>query len=124
MFFDPLMYRSREHIVPLESKMHDLQRHKGSHHQHDEVDGNRSRPVQHRVNCACPGITHTPALDTLLAELGMSVEEAGKHYLGRAMIKCFGKLEEIAPAIPFLASDEASYMTAAAAVVLDGGYSS
>jgi len=75
-----------------------------------------------RVNCVCPGITHTPAVDAAIAEAGVTYEEAERHYLGRIMIKRFGEPEEIAPAILFVASDEASYMTAAI-VMVDGGYS-
>lgn len=80
-------------------------------------------PYNIRVNCVCPGVTLTPALLTLLDELKVSVEEAEKRCVGRSMIKRFGKPEEIAPAILFLASDEASYVNASALVV-DGGISS
>jgi len=76
-----------------------------------------------RVNCVCPGVTLTPALLTLLHELKVWVEEAEKRCVGRSMIKRFAKPEEIAPAILFLASDEASYVNASALVV-DGGISS
>lgn len=80
-------------------------------------------PYNIRVNCVCPGVTLTPALLTLLDELKLSVEEAEKRCVGRSMIKRFAKPEEIAPAILFLASDEASYVNASALVV-DGGISS
>jgi NAD(P)-dependent dehydrogenase (short-subunit alcohol dehydrogenase family) len=80
-------------------------------------------PYNIRVNCVCPGVTLTPALLTLLEELKLSVEEAEKRCVGRSMIKRFAKPEEIAPAILFLASDEASYVDASA-VVVDGGISS
>lgn len=79
-------------------------------------------PLNIRVNCVCPGMTHTPAMDTLLAQMGISVEEAEKTFLGpRCIVRRFARPEEIAPAILFLASDEASYMTGATLVV-DGGY--
>ncbi len=79
-------------------------------------------PYNIRVNCLCPGITRTPALDVVLAEMGLSVPEAEKIFAEpRAIIKRFGTAEEIAPAILFLASDEASYMTGAT-VVVDGGF--
>ena len=79
-------------------------------------------PFNIRVNCICPGMTHTSAMDTLLAQMGVSVEEAERTFLGpRCILKRFAKPEEIANAILFLASDEASYMTGATLVV-DGGY--
>jgi NAD(P)-dependent dehydrogenase (short-subunit alcohol dehydrogenase family) len=79
-------------------------------------------PFNIRVNCVCPGMTLTPAMDTLLAQMGVSVEEAERTFLGpRCILKRFAKPEEIANAILFLASDEASYMTGATLVV-DGGY--
>jgi len=79
-------------------------------------------PFNIRVNCVCPGMTLTPAMDTLLAQMWVSVEEAERTFLGpRCILKRFAKPEEIANAILFLASDEASYMTGATLVV-DGGY--
>lgn len=79
-------------------------------------------PFNIRVNCVCPGVTHTPALDELMVSMGVSPEEVVKAYIApRCLIKRFGKPEEIAPAILFLASDEASYMTGAT-VVVDGGF--
>jgi NAD(P)-dependent dehydrogenase (short-subunit alcohol dehydrogenase family) len=75
-----------------------------------------------RVNCVCPGITHTPAVDRLLVNLGVTLEEAEKTYAApRCIIKRFGKPEEVAAAILFVASDEASYITGATLVV-DGGF--
>lgn len=79
-------------------------------------------PFNIRVNCVCPGVTHTPALDRVMADMGVSAEDVVKAYIEpRCLIKRFGKPEEIAPAILFLASDEASYMTGAT-VVVDGGF--
>jgi len=78
-------------------------------------------PYNIRVNCVCPGQTNTPALETVLRSLGSSIEEGEKKYCDRHMIKRFGKPEEIAPAILFVASDEASFMTSSI-VMVDGGY--
>jgi len=78
-------------------------------------------PYNIRVNCVCPGITRTPALEAVLKESKMTYEEAARVYMGRFMIKRLAEPEEIAPAILFVASDEASFMTAAI-VMVDGGY--
>jgi meso-butanediol dehydrogenase/(S,S)-butanediol dehydrogenase/diacetyl reductase len=69
-----------------------------------------------RVNCVCPGVIETP----MTAELRQDpawVESVLKRYpLGR-----FGRAEEIAAAILYLASDEAAFVTGVALPV-DGGY--
>jgi len=79
-------------------------------------------PFHIRVNCLCPGMIHTPAMDTLLGQMGLTVAQGEQQLLGpRCLMKRFGKPDEIAAAILFLASDEASYMTGATMVV-DGGY--
>jgi NAD(P)-dependent dehydrogenase (short-subunit alcohol dehydrogenase family) len=68
-----------------------------------------------RVNAVCPGIIRT--------RLGIPLIEdpvAGPEYLKRVPIGRFGEPVEIANAILFLASDEASYVTGEALVV-DGG---
>jgi NAD(P)-dependent dehydrogenase (short-subunit alcohol dehydrogenase family) len=73
-----------------------------------------------RVNCVCPGTVDTPVLRRAMemspdpqAFLDMLV--AG-HPIGR-----IGRAEEIAAAVAFLASDEASFITGAILSV-DGGY--
>lgn len=70
-----------------------------------------------RVNCVCPGVIDTPMTEPLLRgfkAIGDLVVE--QHLLGR-----FGRPDEVAAAILFLASDEASFVTGHALVV-DGGY--
>ena len=71
-----------------------------------------------RVNCVCPGGVETGMTAMLqipeLAELKKVLY--GYHLLGR-----FAKPVEIANAILFLASDEASFVTGSSLVV-DGGY--
>jgi NAD(P)-dependent dehydrogenase (short-subunit alcohol dehydrogenase family) len=75
-----------------------------------------------RVNCVCPGSIDTPMLhatfdtaETPEARAKMSEQYRAKQPLGR-----FGKPEEVAAAILFLASDEASFVTGVALPV-DGG---
>ena len=73
-----------------------------------------------RVNCVCPGIIETAMLDQGVAEMGldrsMFVQLAGAaHPMGR-----IGRPEEVAAAILFLASDDASFITGIALSV-DGG---
>jgi NAD(P)-dependent dehydrogenase (short-subunit alcohol dehydrogenase family) len=74
-----------------------------------------------RVNCVCPGTIRTAATDRHMAQTGMTEEQfiaenAPLHLLNRV-----GQPREVAYAILFLASDEASFITAASLMV-DGGY--
>jgi len=79
-------------------------------------------PFNIRVNCVCPGVTLTPALERAMVEYGVTHDQAVRDFVAhRSLIKRFGTAEEIASAILFVASDEASYMTGATLVV-DGGY--
>jgi NAD(P)-dependent dehydrogenase (short-subunit alcohol dehydrogenase family) len=66
-----------------------------------------------RVNCICPGPTRTPMVDT-------STPERLEHYKARVPIGRIGEPEDIARAALYLASDEASMVTAAILPV-DGG---
>jgi NAD(P)-dependent dehydrogenase (short-subunit alcohol dehydrogenase family) len=72
-----------------------------------------------RVNAVSPGVIETP----LFGKLGLS--EAGVRELGQALLqqipaKRFGKPEEVATAVTFLASNDASYITGVELAV-DGG---
>jgi NAD(P)-dependent dehydrogenase (short-subunit alcohol dehydrogenase family) len=79
-------------------------------------------PCNIRVNCICPGTTVTPMIDRLLGleddPEGTSQSIRVMHPLGR-----FAQPEEIARAMLFLASEEASFVTGAVLPV-DGGYTS
>ncbi|MEZ5239197.1 MAG: SDR family NAD(P)-dependent oxidoreductase [Microthrixaceae bacterium] len=71
-----------------------------------------------RVNAVCPGGINTPLLSSLIDQPGMEDYRAkmlDAHKLGR-----FGEPEEVANAVLFLASSEASFVTGTAMVV-DGG---
>jgi NAD(P)-dependent dehydrogenase (short-subunit alcohol dehydrogenase family) len=72
-----------------------------------------------RVNCICPGDVETPMLPADAKMRGLRWEDyiagCANRPLGRV-----GTVEEIAKAVLFLASDDASFMTGAA-LVIDGG---
>jgi meso-butanediol dehydrogenase/(S,S)-butanediol dehydrogenase/diacetyl reductase len=77
-----------------------------------------------RVNCICPGMIHTPAMEDLLKRMGVTRKEAEQKFLGpRCLLGRFGESYELAPFIVLLASDESSYSTGST-VVVDGGYTS
>jgi len=68
-----------------------------------------------RINAVCPGFTQTPMLE------GADTDAAYLEALQYATpMKRFGKPEEIASAILYLAADEASFITGQS-VILDGG---
>jgi meso-butanediol dehydrogenase/(S,S)-butanediol dehydrogenase/diacetyl reductase len=71
-----------------------------------------------RVNAVCPGLIDTPALQRAVRRL--PDREAAMR--GAVPVGRFGRAEEVARAIAFLASDDASYVTGATLVV-DGGLS-
>lgn len=70
-------------------------------------------PDHIRVNCICPGPTRTPMVDT-------STPEKLARYKTRVPLGRIGEPEDIAHAALYLASDEASFVTAAILPV-DGG---
>lgn len=68
-----------------------------------------------RVNCVVPGIIETA--------MTASVPEKNREdWLGRIPLKRFGRPEEVAQAVLFLAGDMASYVTGATLHVNGGGY--
>jgi NAD(P)-dependent dehydrogenase (short-subunit alcohol dehydrogenase family) len=73
-----------------------------------------------RVNAVAPGTIRTPAVDDCIHKIGMTLEEGYKRFGEDAVLKRLGEPMEIAYAVLFLASDEASYVTGANLVV-DGG---
>lgn len=72
-----------------------------------------------RANVVCPGFIDTPMMDGVFGLYGMGDIRASfieAHALGRC-----GRAPEIAAAISFLASDDASFVTGSTMLV-DGGY--
>ncbi len=69
-----------------------------------------------RVNCVCPGVIETPMTAAFLTDPSWHQPLLARHPLGH-----FGRPEDIAAAILYLASDEAAFVTGVALPV-DGGY--
>ncbi len=69
-----------------------------------------------RVNAIAPGVFRTPLNEKLLDET-----ERGREFLTRTPMKRFGKVEELAGAAIFLASDAASFVNGEVLAV-DGGF--
>jgi dihydroanticapsin dehydrogenase len=80
-------------------------------------------PDNIRVNAVCPGTVWTSVVERLSRERGLDRAAAEKHpdFGGSHMIQRMAEPREIAHAILFLASDEASFITAENLMV-DGGY--
>jgi NAD(P)-dependent dehydrogenase (short-subunit alcohol dehydrogenase family) len=73
-----------------------------------------------RVNAVSPGSIDTPGLNDLLASSEVG-EQRRKAIAGAVPLGRFGTPDEIAKAVVFLASDDASYVTGAELFV-DGGF--
>ncbi len=76
-------------------------------------------PRNIRVNAVSPGVIESP----LFGKLGLpeeTVQELGNSLLQQMPMKRFGTVEEVAKAVSFLASDDASYITGVELAV-DGG---
>ncbi len=76
-----------------------------------------------RVNVICPGLTGTSMMSGFIGRNGDPVEMAAneKKLLAAVPLGLFGRAHEMADAVLWLASDEASFVTGVALPV-DGGY--
>jgi NAD(P)-dependent dehydrogenase (short-subunit alcohol dehydrogenase family) len=79
-------------------------------------------PFGIRVNSVCPGTILTPATQRHMDKVGLSLEQFNKDEGVKTFLGRIGRAREVAQAILFLVSDDASYITGASLMV-DGGYS-
>lgn len=75
-----------------------------------------------RVNCISPGTIVTSASENHAAKLEITLEEFEQREGKKTALNRVGRPQDVASAVVFLASDEASFITGANLMV-DGGYS-
>jgi NAD(P)-dependent dehydrogenase (short-subunit alcohol dehydrogenase family) len=78
-------------------------------------------PFNIRVNCVCPGTILTRATSEHMKRVGMNLEQFLAEQAPEYLLRRVGQPREVAYAILFLASDEASFITGTHLMV-DGGY--
>jgi NAD(P)-dependent dehydrogenase (short-subunit alcohol dehydrogenase family) len=77
-------------------------------------------PANIRVNTVCPGTILTPASFIYINRVGIDLAQFEEAEGSKVILKRIGRPREVAYAVLFLASDEASYITGAYLMV-DGG---
>jgi NAD(P)-dependent dehydrogenase (short-subunit alcohol dehydrogenase family) len=70
-----------------------------------------------RVNAVCPGVIKTPMVDRLIG----NSKDAEEQFISMEPVGRFGQPEEIANAVVWMCSDNASFVTGHAMAV-DGGF--
>jgi NAD(P)-dependent dehydrogenase (short-subunit alcohol dehydrogenase family) len=74
-----------------------------------------------RVNSVCPGLIETPMVEAVTGATEGPLAAMKEQFVNNHLMRRCGQPEEIANAILFLASDEASFVTGSTLVV-DGGW--
>lgn len=74
-----------------------------------------------RVNSVCPGAVQTEGFVNAILKMGMTIEQAQKEYGKTHLLNRIAQPSEIAAAVAFLLSDDASFITGSDLIV-DGGY--
>lgn len=79
-------------------------------------------PDRARVNCICPGTVDIPLIRDPMTALGdQQVEQITADRLRRHPLGRLGTPDDVAHAVVYLASDEASWVTGSV-LAIDGGY--
>lgn len=78
-------------------------------------------PHKIRVNAVCPGTILTEASQRHMQQYGTTFEQFNAEEGEKTLLGRIGQVREVATAVLYLASDEASYITGAHLMV-DGGY--
>jgi len=72
------------------------------------------------VNCVCPGWIDTGFNDPIFEEAGMSKDDVADLVRQTVPLNRQGSAEDVAPAVAFLMSDDAAYITGHP-LTIDGG---
>lgn len=78
-------------------------------------------PHNIRVNCVCPGFIMTEAVERYAKEKNLTLDQVNAEEGAKTFLKRAGRPREVANAVRFLASDEASYITGTF-ILVDGGF--
>jgi NAD(P)-dependent dehydrogenase (short-subunit alcohol dehydrogenase family) len=78
-------------------------------------------PHNIRVNCVCPGFIMTEAVERYAKEKNLTLDQVNAEEGAKTFLKRAGQPRDVANAVRFLSSDEASYITGTF-ILVDGGF--